>query len=97
MKDFGIKKKPVLPKVADIITANAMFEQDMVSDNIRHNNQPSLREVATNCKKRSIGTNGGFGYKSLYDDKDISLLDSCILANWLLTTVKNKKVQKIYY
>ena len=97
MKDFGIKKKPALPKVADIITANAMFEKDMVSDNIRHNNQPSLREVATNCKKRAIGTNGGFGYKSLYDDKDISLLDSCILANWLLTTVKNKKVQKIYY
>ena len=97
MRDYKIKRKPVLPKVAEIITANAMFEQDMSNDVIRHNNQPSLREVATNCQKRTIGTNGGFGYKSLYDDKDISLLDSCILANWLLTNVKNKKVQKVRY
>lgn len=97
MKDYKIKRKPVLPKVSEIITANAMFEHDMSNDIIRHSNQPSLREVATNSQKRTIGTNGGFGYKSLYDDKDICLLDSCILANWLLSTVKNKRVQKIRY
>ena len=63
MKKEGLKT-PILPTVKDVITANAMFEQGIFRENIVHMNQPSLAEVASNCEKRAIGTNGGFGYKS---------------------------------
>lgn len=97
MKDSGIKKKPILPKVAEIIEANSAFTQGIASKSICHSGQPSLRQVATNCDKRSIGTNGGFGYKSQIDEFDIALLDSAILAYWACATTKETRKQRICY
>ncbi|CCY49924.1 phage terminase [Peptostreptococcus anaerobius CAG:621] len=96
MKDFNIKA-PMLPTVKEIITANSTWEQGIYSQNILHMDQPSLTETATNCVKRNIGSGGGFGYKSLYDDNDISVMDSCILAYWSCAGEKPKKKQKTYY
>ena len=90
-------KKPLLPTVKEIINANAAFEQAIFQQNITHMNQPSLMNSVSNCEKRSIGTNGGFGYKSLRDDIDVSILDSVILAYWLCKQNKDKKKQKISY
>ena len=86
-----------MPTVKEIITANSVFEQGIFQKTICHNGQPSLRKVATNCEKRSIGTNGGFGYKSQFDDMDISLLDSALLAHWACHSIKPKKKQRISY
>jgi len=61
------------------------------------NTLPSLSKVATNCDKRNIGSNGGFGYRSHFDDMDISLMDSALLAHWACATTKPKKKQKISY
>lgn len=97
MKEDGIKKKPVLPTVKEFIIANSMFEQAVYSGGICHTAQPSLELVATNCERRPIGNNGGFGYRSIKDTADIALLDSAILAYWLCATSKEKKVQKITY
>lgn len=96
-KDAGVKKKPILPKVTEIIEANSAFTQGISSGSVRHSNQPSLRQVVTNCDRRSIGTNGGFGYKSQSADYDISLLDSVILAYWACTTTKEVRKQRISY
>ncbi|MGT2761952.1 terminase [Streptococcus intermedius] len=96
MKEFGIQK-PILPTVKEIITANSLWEQSIVQQTLCHSNQPSLTAVVTNCDKRSIGSNGGFGYKSLYDDRDISLMDSALLAHWACYTTKPRKKQKSYY
>lgn len=64
IKDYGIKLKPVLPKVSDVVVANNMFEQAVTSSkNICHNDQPSLKQIVTNCKRRAIGTNGGLDLK----------------------------------
>ncbi len=93
MKDQGLKK-PELPKVAEIITANMMWEQGIMQETICHSDQPSLTAVVTNCEKRQIGSNGGFGYKSLYDDRDISLMDSALLAHWICYTTKPKRKQR---
>lgn len=95
MKKEGLKA-PILPTVKEVITANAMFEQAIFSQNIEHMNQPSLTEVVSNCEKRFIGTNGGFGYKSQKEDLDIALLDSVILAFWACNEYKERK-QKISY
>lgn len=96
LKDFKIKNI-ILPTVKEIITANSIFEQGIYQKTICHNNQPSLRKVATNCEKRNIGSNGGFGYKSQFDDMDISLLDSALLAHWACHSIKPKKKQRISY
>lgn len=96
MKEFRLKA-PILPTVAEVITANAMWEQAIAQGTLKHNNQPSLTAVTTNCAKRNIGSNGGFGYKSLFDDRDISLMDSALLAHWLCATTKPKRKQRISY
>lgn len=96
LKDFKIKNI-ILPTVKEIIVANSLWEKGIYQQTICHNNQLSLSKVVTNCEKRNIGTNGGFGYKSQFDDMDISLMDSALLAHWACTTNKPKKKQKISY
>ena len=98
LKEYGIKIKIVLPKVKDVIVANNMFEQSITSlKNTCHNGQESLRQVVTNCIKRSIGTNGGFGYKALIEEHEIALMDSAVLAHWLCASAKEKKKQRVNY
>jgi len=96
MKDAGLKK-PILPTVKEIIVANATFEQALFQQTIRHRGQPSLSQVVTNCEKRSIGTSGGFGYRSQIEEYDIALMDSVILAHWAASSSKPPKKQKISY
>ena len=87
MKAQGYKA-PILPKVAEIITANAMFEQAIAGKTIVHAGQPSLADSVSNCEKRAIGTNGGFGFRSISDVHDITIMDSALLAHWLAATAK---------
>lgn len=96
MKDFGLSK-PVLPTVKEIISANGLWEQGIYLQGIRHGDQPSMTAVVTNCAKRNIGSNGGFGYKSQFDDMDISLMDSALLAHWACVTTKPKRKQVVRY
>lgn len=95
LKTLGIKNY-VLPSVGEIITANSLFEKGL-NGTIAHNDQPTFTSVVTNCEKRAIGTNGGFGYKSLNATNDISIMDSAILAYWICSITKEKKKQKISY
>lgn len=97
MHEAKIKPIPVLPTVKEVITANAVFEQALEAKEIRHAGQKSLTQAVTNCDKRTIGSNGGFGFKSLKEDIDISLMDSMILAHWACTRVKKRKKQKVNY
>lgn len=97
MKSAGIKRKPVLPKVAEIIEANSLFEKQLFSGGIAHAGQPSLEQIAANCEHRPIGSSGGFGYTSILEGADVSLLEAVSLAHWLAATAKEKKPQKISY
>lgn len=90
-------KAPVLPTVKQIITANAAFEQVLFAKSLCHAGQPSLVQVASNCEKRAIGTNGGFGYRSLTEGGHIELLDSIILACWQCSEGKEKRRQRTSY
>lgn len=96
LKDYRIKNV-ILPTVKEIINANALWEQGIYQKTICHNGQPSLTKVATNCEKRNIGSNGGFGYKSQFDDIDIALMDSALLAHWACHNTKPKAKQRIRY
>ena len=91
--------KVTLPKVVEIIKANASFEERLAAKELCHMGQPSMVNSVTNCEKRTIGSNGGFGYKSINDAYDIALMDSMILAQWICgqKTKKNVTRQKISY
>lgn len=96
IKEFRLRE-PILPTVKEIINANSSWEQAIYQKTLCHNDQPSLTTVVTNCDKRNIGTSGGFGYKSLFDDMDICLMDSALLAHWVCHNNKPKKKQQIRY
>ncbi|WP_076647296.1 DEAD/DEAH box helicase family protein [Latilactobacillus sakei] len=96
MRDSKIKGA-VLPTVKEIIKANSLWENGIYQRTICHAGQPSLTKVVTNSDKRNIGTNGGFGYRSQFDDMDISLMDSAMLAHWACTEFKPKAKQKVRY
>lgn len=90
-------KPPILPTVKEIIVANSTFEQALFQQTIAHKNQPSLYQVVTNCDKRNIGTQGGFGYRSQIEEHDAALMESMILAHWACSEAKPVKKQKIRY
>lgn len=90
-------RPPILPTVSEIVVANSTFEQAIFSGSLCHTGQPSLREVATNCDKRLIGSRGGFGYKSQLEDFDIALLDSALLAHWACASLKPPAKQVLKY
>ena len=96
MKEAHIKK-PLFPTVKEIINANAGFEQAVFKRMIVHMNQEELTNVVSNCQKRNIGSNGGFGYSALKPDEEIALMDSVILAHWLAAGDKGEKKQVIKY
>ena len=98
MKDARLKP-PVLPKLADVIAAHAAFEEDLFGHRLCHMGQPGLAASATNVEKRAIGTNGGFGYRSIREGVDVALLDSVVLASWLCREKSRKKTttQKVRY
>ena len=90
-------KAPVLPTVAEIITANASFSQAVSLKELCHMNQPSVTQIVSNCEKRAIGSRGGYGFKSILDGAKIELMDSLILAHWLCATKKEARKPKIGY
>ena len=97
MKDNKLKA-PLLPSVKQIIVANAAFEQAIFQKEICHMNQPSLTQSASNVEKRAIGSNGGFGYRSIREEVDVTLLDSAILAYWAASEGgQTTRIQKIRY
>ena len=96
MKDAGLKA-PIMPTVKEIIVANAAFEQAIWSELICHMGQPSLAQSVSNCEKRAIGANGGFGYKSIKEGIDIALVDSIALAYWLASEAKEERKQRVSY
>ena len=89
MKDAKIQS-PYLPKVKEIIQANAFWEQQVFGETICHMGQPAMQQIVENCDHRAIGTNGGFGYKSILEGADISILDSAILAVWAAENFKDR-------
>lgn len=95
MKNADVRCKPILPKVADVIAANAQFETALFGGQICHMNQPALAQAAANCEHRAIGSGGGFGYASVLEGADISLLESVSLAHWLAANAKERKKQII--
>ena len=91
------KKVGHVPSVKEIVKANAQFEQGLYKNELCHNDQPSMTQIVTNCDKRAIGSNGGFGYRSIKEGADISLMDSMILAFYGARNYVEKAKMKVMY
>lgn len=96
MKDAKLKA-PIIPKVTEVIIANDLFKTTLDQGGIVHMGQPSLTQSVSNCQKRLIGSNGGYGYQSIKDGIDVCLLESCVFAVWSAKTTKAKRKQTISY
>lgn len=97
MKDAGCGCRVLLPKISDIIEANALFEQKIASAELCHMGQPSLTQAVSNCDHRAIGNGGGFGYTSILEGADVSLIEALSLAHWAAVNAKERKKQAIIY
>lgn len=90
--------KPISPTVAEVIKANATFENGVFQDKVRHKGQPSLSAVVSNCEHRNIGSHGGFGYSSIKEGLDICLMESAVLAYWICSETKQaRRRQRVSY
>lgn len=98
LKSKRLGRNLVLPTVKQVINANAMFESGIFNGTLLRMEQPSVTAAVTNCEKRAIGNNGGFGYKAIKQGVEIALLDSIALAYWAAMENKEKPAaQRISY
>lgn len=90
-------REPYMPRVSEIIQANARFEERIYQKTLLHMEQPSLAAVVSHCEHRAIGSNGGFGWRALHDGYDISLLEAAALAVFAVDNFRDSGKQKITY
>lgn len=91
------KPKVIVPSTAEAITAYSAFRQSIDTETLCHNGQPSVTQSVANCEKRMIGTNGAFGFRSLKEGIDVSIVESIALAYWSCSTQKERRKQKVWY
>jgi len=86
-------KRIVRPKAGDVTAANSMLLNAVRERSITHYGQPALDESATHTTRRTIGANGGWGFKST-DTGDATLIEAVALAYWGAMTTKRKPGRK---
>lgn len=97
LKEARVKTKVIQPTTGEAITAYSGFRQAIDTAMICHSGQPSVTQAISNCEKRMIGRNGAFGFRSLKNEVDVSIVESLALAHWLRSSIKDKRKQKIWY
>ena len=84
----------VVPRTADVIAAATRFYNAVKEGAVEHYPQPDFDEVVTRCKKRPIGTNGGWGWGGV-GDTDPTMLEAASLALWGVMTTKRDPARKM--
>lgn len=96
LKDMKLKHI-IIPKTSEVITANDVFKTSLDQGMVVHMGQPSLAQSVSNCQKRLIGSQGGYGYQSIKEGIDICLMESMVFAFWQAKTAKERRKQVIHY
>lgn len=96
LKDMKLKHI-IIPKTSEVITANDVFKTSLDQGLVVHMGQPSLAQSVSNCQKRLIGSQGGYGYQSIKEGIDICLMESMVFAFWQAKTAKERRKQVIHY
>lgn len=75
-------KPPIVASTAIAIEANQGFETAIYKQEVKHMEQASLTAVVSNIEHRAIGSTGGFGYKAMQAELDVTLIEATALAHW---------------
>lgn len=97
LKQAKVKAKVIVPSYDEVITAYAGFRQAVDLATITHMGQPSVTQSVSNCERRLIGKSGAFGYRSIKNGVDISIVESMAFAIWARSTIQERRKQKIGY
>ena len=90
----GVPSKEIIrPRTSDVIAANSLLANAVRERRITHYGQPALDASATMTVKRSIGSNGGWGFQST-DEADATLIEACALAHWGALQTKRRPGRK---
>ncbi|MBR1829877.1 MAG: hypothetical protein IJ781_10310, partial [Atopobiaceae bacterium] len=83
LSDMGVDVEGLLhhPTTAEVVAACSSFVEATRDHSIAHIGQPALDDAATMCRKRRIGSGGGYGFEST-EKADATLLEACALAYW---------------
>ncbi len=92
-----IKAKVFQVSTAEAVVAYSGFRQSIDEQTICHMAQPSVTQAVSNCERRMIGSNGGFGFRSMHDNVDVTIVESIALARWACANAKERRKQKIGY
>lgn len=94
LRNKGMTSKGAItvPKAGDVVTASSMLLNAVREGKITHFDQPALNESALNSEKRTIGSNGGWGFGS--KTVDSSLIEAVALAHWAVITSKRDPNRK---
>ena len=96
MRDARLRP-PILMTTGEAIAAFSLFETAVNNQTLCHMGQSALMQSASNVDHRAIGSSGGFGYKSIKDDVDVTLVETAAIAHWLAATAKPTRKQHISY
>ena len=97
LKQAKVKAKVIVPSYDEVITAYAGFRQAVDLATITHMGQPSVTQSVSNCERRLIGKSGAFGYRSIKNGVDISIVESMAFAYWARSTIQERRKQNIGY
>ena len=97
LKTARVKAKVIVPTANDAVNAYAAFRQAVDDGTICHKGQPGVVQAVSNCERRLIGNNGAFGFRSIKNNADVSLVESLAFAYWARATMTEKRKQKIGY
>lgn len=87
----------VVPTASEAVTAYSGFRQAIDDETIVHSGQPSVTQAVSNCKKRMIGHNGAFGFQTIREGIDVSIVESLAFAHWICSITKERRKQRIGY
>lgn len=90
-------RSPMMMTTGEAIAAFSMFETAINNRGIVHMDQPAVERSVTNVDHRAIGTSGGFGYRSIKEGVDVTVMEAVAIAYWLAATSKPKRKQRVTY
>lgn len=95
LSNRGFSKLQLMaPKAGEVATACAMFVDMVESRGVLHGGQTALDDAVSRCRKRRIGSDGGFGFEPNAPDADATPVEACALALWAAMTTKRDQRRK---
>ena len=95
LREEGVSRRAiVVPRSTEVAASAARFLNAVREKSVTHYSQPLLNETAVMCKKRAIGSNGGWGWGGI-GETDPSPMEAVSLAYWGVMTTKRDPSRKL--